>query len=158
MIWLMAFGSATHRRFSCTRAPEISVKSSNTGTMICVPRQTKHTPKGPFQRTMFPKSSRNLLSAAPASPAWKYHWCPKGFALSVIDLQEVERGQADPRKHTKDPRRVHRSWHVPDCGKLPIPSKDGVDKDCHAGSECSELILHCRIVERRFAEEQGEEG
>ena len=44
MMWLMAFGSAIHKRFSYKHVPLMSVKSSNTG-LGCVQQKTKTYPE-----------------------------------------------------------------------------------------------------------------
>ena len=81
------------------------------------------------------------------------------FTVSAIDSQEEgKRARLTLRRRTKNPRRVHRSWYIPDRGNLPIPSEKDIDGGCHASRKCSELVLHGYFAVITFFVEQGEGG
>ena len=113
-------------------------------TLACFRWQARRTPKGPFQRTTFPNSSRNLFSAPPASWVMRYHWCPLRVSHSApSDYKRSGWGAGlTPWGHTKNPRWVRRAWYIPHRGKPPAPSKNGVREGCRTDRGCSELILH----------------
>jgi len=66
-------------------------------TPAFIRRKTTRTPKGPLQRTMFPKSSRNLFSGPPVSSVRRYHRCPWGF-LHSVSLAHRREGSGDVPK------------------------------------------------------------
>jgi len=75
------------------------------------PRSTpgeKRTPSGPFQRAIFPYSSRKPFSTVFASPSSQYHWCP------VPELVRCCHAACGGLRDTVYPRRILRSWDVSD--------------------------------------------
>ena len=66
----------------------------------------------------------------------------KDFTFSTVNLQGEAKWAGLAPELTKDPRCVHRSWHIPNRRKPLMPSKNGVHKDSYTSRECSEVILH----------------
>ena len=139
----MAFGSAIHRRSSCTHAPNIPVKGSNiryrrvqekseTHSKRTIP--TNDVPEILEEPLLYPSS---FFSLEIPLVSWKV------FAVSAIDSREGVKGSGSTiLERTKNPRWVYRPWHIPDCRTLPVPSENHIHKDRCASRECSELILH----------------
>ena len=150
----MALGSAIHKRSSCTHTPIFSVKTpdaSHQGVFVegeTYPKRTVPTNDVPKSLKEPPLCSSSFLGLKIPLVSLKV------FTLSAIcHRREVRGARSTHWGHTEDPRWVHRSWDIPDRGKLPTSSEKSVCKDCCASCECSELIPHGFVV-RVFATEQ----
>ena len=63
--------------------------------------------------------------------------------LSTIGLREEVKGaRLTLRERTEDPRRVHRSWYIPNRRKPSASSEEDTEEDGGTSRECSELTLH----------------
>ena len=143
-MWLIALGSATHKRSSCTHAPTVSAKSSNTKHRhvfdggVTYPKGTVPTNGVPeiLEEPLLRPSSIFTLEIPLVSL--------KGFTLSAVDLQEkVERARLTLRRgHTENPRWVRWPRYISDHRKPPVSSQKDVNEECRASHECSELVLH----------------
>ena len=139
-MWLMAFGSAIHKRSSCTRVPIDSVMGSNK-----VHRRTSNERMAiPQKRRSNERYSRTPRGISSPVPQFLLREDTTG-ALDGFHVQYRQppgRGKRGTDLHTENPRRVHRSRDIPDRRKFLVPSKKGICDDCRTSHECSELVFH----------------
>ena len=143
-MWLMALGSATHKQSSYTHTPTVQVRNSNAKYRhvqgVTYSKRTVPTNGIPviLEESLLCPSSVLVLEIPLVSL--------KGFTFSAIDLQgKVEGTRLTLRRHTENPRWVHRPWYIPDCRKPPASSKKDTNEECRTSDECPELVLHRQL-------------